>query len=434
MFHRMTCMISFPHSFSKNITEKNNWTATLLCYDKTTHTQPFNSCLDSVRDNASEPVPKKHSPTHTYHGHQSSLLCILHPLQSIHVQFTCLTVFFHNLSPSFLWSTSWPGTLNFILHTFLHPIIVFFFAAHAHTIATCFAAVPRLCHLILVSPLPFTWNSIFNIHLTILISAQSSATSFSFLMGQVSLPCNILLRTQLLYNIPLIIDDISLLAFSALTLLVGRQKGHPACKKLSGGMLAWLSGMRCRLAYSPADATAAHYLLLRKSRLVLTFLVLPFWYLLTQVVPDIFQKSSKMAVCVILIGKQWYQLPVFHPIHVQPVLVTGFVQPPQTNVFITLCMLPFIPLRFLYTHFLQLLHTVLNYYHRHQTAILQPSALPSAIPHCMLLCMCISICLSFTGHAAWNKVIWFDLIWLIITLDLFLFTLMPILFIYPSTH
>jgi len=33
---------------------------------------------------------------------------------------------------------------------------------------------------------------------------------------------------------------------SALTLLVGRQEGHPACKKLSGGMLAWLSVMRCR--------------------------------------------------------------------------------------------------------------------------------------------------------------------------------------------
>jgi len=28
---------------------------------------------------------------------------------------------------------------------------------------------------------------------------------------------------------------------SALTLLVGRQEGHPACKKLSGGLLAWLS-------------------------------------------------------------------------------------------------------------------------------------------------------------------------------------------------
>jgi len=31
-----------------------------------------------------------------------------------------------------------------------------------------------------------------------------------------------------------------LATFSALTLLVWRQEGHPACKKLSGGMLAWL--------------------------------------------------------------------------------------------------------------------------------------------------------------------------------------------------
>ena len=30
-------------------------------------------------------------------------------------------------------------------------------------------------------------------------------------------------------------------AFSALTLLVGWQKVHSACKKMSGGVLAWLS-------------------------------------------------------------------------------------------------------------------------------------------------------------------------------------------------
>jgi len=30
-------------------------------------------------------------------------------------------------------------------------------------------------------------------------------------------------------------------AFRALTLSVGRQEVHPACKKLSGGVLAWLS-------------------------------------------------------------------------------------------------------------------------------------------------------------------------------------------------
>jgi len=31
------------------------------------------------------------------------------------------------------------------------------------------------------------------------------------------------------------------IALRALTLLVGRQEKHPACKKLSGGVLAWLS-------------------------------------------------------------------------------------------------------------------------------------------------------------------------------------------------
>jgi len=42
-----------------------------------------------------------------------------------------------------------------------------------------------------------------HIHLTILISARWSATSFSFLTGQVSLPCSILLHTQLPYSLPL---------------------------------------------------------------------------------------------------------------------------------------------------------------------------------------------------------------------------------------
>jgi len=55
---------------------------------------------------------------------------LLYPSTTIHgilrIQSTCSKVFFHNLSPSFLWSTSWSGTLHFILHTFLYPIIVFF--------------------------------------------------------------------------------------------------------------------------------------------------------------------------------------------------------------------------------------------------------------------------------------------------------------------
>jgi len=51
-------------------------------------------------------------------------------------------------------------------------------------------------------------------------------------------------------------------AFSALMLLVGRQEGHPACKKrVVGYWRGCLSGARCRLAYGPADATATHCLL-----------------------------------------------------------------------------------------------------------------------------------------------------------------------------
>jgi len=46
-----------------------------------------------------------------------------------------------------------------------------------------------------------------------------------------------------------------------LTLLVGRQEGHPACKKLSGEVLAWLSvWSEVQTCTSPADAT--HCLLL----------------------------------------------------------------------------------------------------------------------------------------------------------------------------
>jgi len=45
------------------------------------------------------------------------------------------------------------------------------------------------------------------------------------------------------------------LSFSALTLLVGRQEGHPACKnRVVGYWRGYLSGASCRLAYGPADA------------------------------------------------------------------------------------------------------------------------------------------------------------------------------------
>ena len=53
-----------------------------------------------------------------------------------------------------------------------------------------------------------------------------------------------------------------LLAFSALMLLVGRQEG-PVKNWVVGCWCCYLSGARCRLAYSRAVATATHCLLLQ---------------------------------------------------------------------------------------------------------------------------------------------------------------------------
>jgi len=46
-------------------------------------------------------------------------------------------------------------------------------------------------------------------------------------------------RHALTYNIHMVMMWV--IAFSALTLLVGRQERHPACKKRNGEVLAWLS-------------------------------------------------------------------------------------------------------------------------------------------------------------------------------------------------
>ena len=84
-------------------------------------------------------------------------------------------------------------------------------------------------------------------------------------------------------------------AFSALTLLVGRQEGHPACKKLSGGVLAWLSAWSEVQTCIWPSWCHCHSLSLAsvKSRLVL-----PFWYWLTWVVPDKGPLNKCVCVCV----------------------------------------------------------------------------------------------------------------------------------------
>jgi len=70
--------------------------------------------------------------------------------------------------------------------------------------------------------------------------------------------------TNLLLLVFIIINNTVQFPFSALTLLFGWQEGHPACKNwVVGCWRGYLSGVPCRFAYGPADATATHYLLLQ---------------------------------------------------------------------------------------------------------------------------------------------------------------------------
>ena len=87
-------------------------------------------------------------------------------------------------------------------------------------------------------------------------------------------------------------------AFNALTLLVGQQEGQLACKKLSGGVLAWLSVWSEVQTCIRPSWCHWHSLSLAsvKSRLVL-----PFCYRLTRVVPD----NGPLIVCVCVIWGGW---------------------------------------------------------------------------------------------------------------------------------
>ena len=102
------------------------------------------------------------------------------------------------------------------------------------------------------------------------------------------LKCGIIIYCRLDYSF----------AFSALTLLVGRQEGHPACKKLSGGVLSWLSVWSEVQTCIWPSWCHCHSLSLAsvKSRLVL-----PFWYRLTRVVLDKGPLNGCVCVCAWLL-------------------------------------------------------------------------------------------------------------------------------------
>ena len=157
---------------------------------------------------------KKHSPTHTYPDHQSPFICFLHLLQ-------CMASSRFNLCAwqSFLTTSDQvffglplglASYTSFSKNFFTQSMSSFRSTrSYHHNLFRCSIKImssnPSLALNSLLGTLSFTLTS--HIHLTIRISAHWYATSSSFLTGQVSLPCNILLHTQLLYSLPLIINN-----------------------------------------------------------------------------------------------------------------------------------------------------------------------------------------------------------------------------------
>jgi len=109
----------------KNLRHRTVCTSTQLFMHPPKHNR-FTALWTLSRTTRVSRYQKKHSPTHTYRGHQSSLICFIHLLRSIASSCSIHapdTLFPQSLS-KFSLVYLLPGT--FILHIFLHPITVFF--------------------------------------------------------------------------------------------------------------------------------------------------------------------------------------------------------------------------------------------------------------------------------------------------------------------
>jgi len=183
-----------------------------------THTQPFYGSVDFVRDNPGEPVPEE-TFTHS-HSSWSSII----PIYFLHIIRSMASSLFHpralhsfstiSLQVFFGLPLGLAPSTSYSIHSFTQSLSSFRNTCPYHrNLFYCSTEImsskPSLLLNFLLGTL--SCNFIPHIHLTNLISALWSTTSFSFLTGQVSLPCNILLCTQLLYNLPLSVNDISLL-------------------------------------------------------------------------------------------------------------------------------------------------------------------------------------------------------------------------------
>jgi len=164
------------------------------------HPQPFYCSLDFVRYNLGEPVPEE-TFTHSHLSWSSVIPYLLFYL----LRSMASSLF--NLSAWQSFSIISLQVFFGLPYTILHQSLSSFRSTCPYhcNLFCCSTEIMSSSRCLLLNPLlgTLSCNLKPHIHLTILISACWSATLFSYLTGQISLPCNILLRTQLLYNLPL---------------------------------------------------------------------------------------------------------------------------------------------------------------------------------------------------------------------------------------
>ena len=171
------------------------WTCMHTHSDIHTHAQPFNSLWSGTTRMGQ--YQKKHSPTHTHPDHRTSFINFLHLLRSIASSVfssrawqsaltTSLQVLFGlplGLGPSTSYSMHFFTQSSSSFHGTC-PYQRSLFCCNANAMSY----IPSLSLSSLLGNLSFSLMP--HIHLTVLIFACWSATTFSFLTGQVSLPCN----------------------------------------------------------------------------------------------------------------------------------------------------------------------------------------------------------------------------------------------------
>ena len=180
-------------------------------FEDNTHTQLFNGLWSGTTWLGR--YQKKHSHSHTHPDHRTSFINFFHLLRSIAFSLFRVRAWqsFSTNSLQVLFGLP-PGLgpfTSYSMHFLTQSSSTFCSTCPYHRSLFCcntnaMSSIPSLSLSSLLGDLSFSLTP--HIQLTILISACWSATSFSFLTGQVSLPCNILL--------PLIINDTSLLVSS----------------------------------------------------------------------------------------------------------------------------------------------------------------------------------------------------------------------------